>query len=87
MWNSEDNFVALVLSFHFYMAFRNWTEVSSLAQQMPLPPEPSFTPLLFLKVPLLNIATLGMKLYPLYSKNSSSLWANQTDPLRATESK
>lgn len=41
---SEDNFVELVLSSHISMGSGDQTQVSKLAQQVPLPTEPPYTP-------------------------------------------
>lgn len=37
MWKSEDSFDELVLSFHPYMGSEDWTHVTRLAWQVPLP--------------------------------------------------
>lgn len=36
VWRLEDIFMESVLSFHLYLNSKNWTEVASLAQQVPL---------------------------------------------------
>lgn len=36
VWRLKDIFMESVLSFHLYLDSKNWTEVASLAQQMPL---------------------------------------------------
>jgi hypothetical protein len=37
MWRLEDNFMELVLSFNFYVGPKDWTQVTRLAWQAPLP--------------------------------------------------
>lgn len=45
VWRTENSFVALVLSFHFYVGSGNLTQVAWLTQQASLSTESSYQPL------------------------------------------
>lgn len=73
IWKSEDNFGALFL-FLLSSPPRDWTQVSKLAQQLPIPAEPSYHPHLNLSMSIIikNKRRIWMIYLPKRKLNPSS---------------